>query len=113
MNESSTSEKFLGKWNLDVNTPFGKENYSLTINPETLPAANDNPVNASGLITDGKNSTIYSNGRIVDNNFYCSMEVEFPIKAKVLLSLNSVEDKSISGFVQIDNYLKLQVTGSR
>lgn len=94
-----------GKWNIDVNTPFGKENYTLNVDTIGLIKNHIGYDCFIGSIDHKKGSVSFTDAKFENNTFYCSVETEFPIKTTVSITANLIEDNKISGMLEIDQYL--------
>jgi len=105
MIESSNLLNITGKWNITVDTPFGKEQYSLSIE--------NKDGNLSGLASHDKGSATLINTSFLDGTLKCSLNVEFPIKATVKLQASVVDDNKMFGTLQVDQYLETLFIGAR
>jgi hypothetical protein len=105
MNKIFSGQKFVGKWDITVDTPFGKEQYSLNID-----SVNDA---LSGSISHDKGSAALTDASFLDGTFKCLLNVEFPIKATVNLHANIVDDNKMFGTLLIDQYLETLFVGVR
>ena len=105
MIESNNASNIAGEWKITVDTPFGKEQYSLSL---------DNvDGNLSGLILHEKCTATVVNASFINQTFKCSLNVEFPIKATVNLRANIVDDNKMFGTLQVDQYLETLFIGVR
>jgi hypothetical protein len=114
MTQSINISSIFGKWNIDVNTPFGKEKYTLNI--DTF-----GPLKGSGFYLDydglagsiehDKGSIPFTNAKFEGVTFHCSVETEFPIKSTVSITADLIDDNKISGMLEIDNYLVTSFIG--
>jgi len=105
MNKVFSKEKILGKWNLIVDTPFGKEEYTLNIDQDQG--------NLIGHVQHEKGfvevmQPIFSNGTLA-----CLIETDFPIKSSVLIKADLIEDNVMSGSLQVDEYLFTSFVGEK
>ena len=105
MDKIIKSLNILGQWTLTVDTPFGKEKYSLNI--ENVDG------NLSGLVSHEKGNATLINTSFIDGTFKCSLEVEFPIKATVTLQASIIDDNKMFGTLQVDQYLETLFIGAR
>jgi hypothetical protein len=105
MVQSNYSLNVSGKWNLTVDTPFGKEEYSLNISN----------INGSltGSVSHEKGEAIISDASLLDGAFKCSLNVDYPIKATVYLQASVIDSNKMFGTLQIDQYLETLFVGSR
>ena len=114
MNETINIANIFGKWNIDVDTPFGKEKYTLNINTF-------GPLKGSGFYLDydglagsiehQKGSVSFTNAKFEGITFHCSVETEFPIKSTISITADLIEDNKISGMLEIDQYLVVSFIG--
>ena len=105
MTKTLNIANIFGKWNITVDTPFGKEQYLLTLE--------NADGNLSGLISHQKGIAPLTNASFIDGTFKCSLDVEFPIKATVNLQASIIDDNKMFGILQIDQYLKTLFIGAR
>ena len=105
MVESNYSLNISGKWNIFVDTPFGKEQYSLNLN-------NTNG-SLTGSVSHEKGEAIISDASLLDGTFKCSLSVDYPIKATIHLQASVVDSNKMFGTLQIDQYLETLFVGSR
>lgn len=99
----------IGNWNVKVQTPFGTEDYTLVVDEFNLNSEQKDLI--TGLVSNQKDSISFNNGKIINNIFYCSFDTEFPIKSKVVIQINKVEENKIFGLVKIDEYLLTSFSG--
>ena len=107
MKKTFDSDNIFGKWKVKVTTPFGPEDYILSI--DSLITQN----NICGSVSDQKNIMNFNNGKLDDNSFSCSFDTDFPIKSTVYIQIDQVENEKISGSVKIDNYLFTLFSGEK
>jgi hypothetical protein len=103
-----------GKWNIDVDTPFGKEKYTLNI--DTF-----GPLKGSGFYLDydglqgsiehDKASIAFTGAKFEGTTFFCSVETDFPIKSSISITANLVEDNKITGMIEVGQYLITSFVG--
>jgi len=105
MIESNNTINISGNWRITVDTPFGKEQYSLNI--ETSNGS------LTGLVSHQKGIAPLTNTSFVNGTFKCSLEVEFPIKATVNLEASVIDEDKMFGTLQIDQYLQTLFVGAR
>ena len=105
MIESSYSLNISGTWNLAVDTPFGKEQYSLNI-------SNIDGI-LTGLVSHEKGEATLIDASLLDGTFKCSLSVDYPIKATIHLQASVVDSNKMFGTLQIDQYLETLFVGSR
>jgi len=105
MIESNNTINISGNWRITVDTPFGKEQYSLNI--ETSNGS------LTGLVSHQKGIAPLTNTSFVNGTFKCSLEVEFPIKATVNLEASVIDEDKMFGTLQIDQYLETLFVGAR
>lgn len=110
MNQTVNISSIFGKWNIDVNTPFGKENYTLSIATNML---QDNINCVAGSIYHEKGSVAFNDARFENDIFHCSVETEFPIKSTISITAEFVEENKMSGMLEIDQYLITSFIGVR
>jgi hypothetical protein len=103
MIESNNPMSINGNWSITVDTPFGKEKYSLNIDN-----TNDN---LSGSIFHEKGTANLINIFYLDQVFKCSLNVEFPIKATINLNANLINGNKMFGTLIIDEYLETLFVG--
>ena len=114
MTQSVNISSIFGKWNIDVNTPFGKEHYTLNIDGFGKLKGNDFYLyyeGLSGSIEHEKGTIAFSNAEFEGVTFHCSVETEFPIKSTVSITADLIEDNKISGMLEIDQYLVTSFIG--
>ena len=105
MIESNNVTNISGNWKITVDTPFGKEQYSLNIeNAEG---------NLSGSVSHEKGSSAFRSASFEHNTFHCSMETEFPIKATVSITADLIEGNKLAGTLQIDQHLITSFVGAK
>lgn len=97
--------KILGKWDITVDTPFGKEQYTLSL--DSIDG------NLSGFVSHEKGNANLTNGSFQDETLNCSLDVEFPIKATVNLQASLIDADKLFGTLQIDQYLQTLFIGVR
>lgn len=105
MTESSSALNIVGKWDITVDTPFGKEQYLLSIQ--------NTGGNLSGFVSHEKGNVVLSDVCFVDETLKCSLDVEFPIKATVILQASVIDDNKMFGTLQVDQYLETLFIGAR
>ena len=105
MVESNYSLNVSGKWNIFVDTPFGKEQYSLNLN--------DTNGSLTGSVSHEKGEAIISGASLLDGVFKCSLNVDYPIRATVYLQGSVIDSNKMFGTLQIDQYLETLFVGSR
>jgi hypothetical protein len=105
MTQTADTVKILGKWKLSVDTPFGKEQYSLSV--ESIDGE------LAGFVFHEKGTASLVNLSFVNQTFKCSLHVEFPIKAIVNLKANVMDNNKMFGTLQVDQYLKTLFIGER
>lgn len=94
--------KFLNKWFLTVDTPFGKEEYFIDIiNSEDR---------LSAIIKHEKGSLETDNVELNDNKIKINVYTETPIRCNIQV-LGTIDDKSINGNILIDEYLSCNFSG--
>jgi hypothetical protein len=116
MNESFDMTKIFGKWNINVDTPFGKENYTINIDSFGELKGNDYYLYYEGLagsVEYEKNIVLFDNASFLDGTFKCVFNVEFPIKATVNLQASVIDDNKMFGSLQIDQYVETLFIGVR
>jgi hypothetical protein len=114
MTQSVNISNIFGKWNIDVNTPFGKENYTLKIDSFGELKGNDFYLYYEGLagsIQHDKGIVNFKNAQFEGKTFHCSVETEFPIKSTISITAELIEDDKISGMLEIDQYLVTSFIG--
>jgi hypothetical protein len=94
-----------GKWNISVDTPFGKEQYTLNID-------NTNG-RLAGSVSHEKGDASLSELSFLDGTFICLLNVDYPIKATVYLKASVIDNNKMFGTLQIDQYLETLFIGSR
>ena len=114
MNQTLNIANIFGKWNIDINTPFGKEKYTLNINTFV-------PLKGSGFYLDydglagsiehEKGSIAFTNAKFEGVTFHCSVETDFPIKSSISITANLVEDNKITGMIEVGQYLITSFVG--
>jgi hypothetical protein len=87
-----------GMWNCKVETPFGAEEYKLSIRHDGATVHHH---------TGDVEMDIYSYS---DNKFFFQKKLDFPIQCRLLIDGN-YENQKINGTVQIDTYLKVLFSG--
>jgi hypothetical protein len=105
MIESNNTINLSGNWKITVDTPFGKEQYSLNVDSSNG--------GLTGLVSHEKGLASLTNASFIDGTFKCSLEVEFPIKATVKLQANVIDDNKMFGTLQVDEYLETLFIGAR
>ena len=105
MIESNNITDISGNWKIAVDTPFGKEQYSLNI-------GNSNG-GLTGLVLHEKAIVPLINTSFIDGTFKCSLEIEFPIKATVSLQASVIDGNKMFGTLQVDQYLETLFVGVR
>jgi hypothetical protein len=105
MNESNNPINIDGNWNITVDTPFGKQKYSSSI--DSLNG------NLTVSISHEKGIAILTNASFVDGMFSGLLEVEFPIKATVTLQASIIDNNKMFGTLLIDEYLETMFVGVR
>lgn len=103
MIEPNSLLNITGRWNIAVDTPFGKEQYLLSLN--------NVDGKLYGLVSHEKGIVPLTNIYIVDRTFKCSLDVEFPIKATVNIQANIIDDNKMFGTLLIDEYLETLFVG--
>lgn len=109
MLESVNITNFLGKWSIDVDTPFGIEKFTLIIEGFGPLKGDGFYITYDGLIGSiehEKGSVKFNNGILNKNVFQCSVQTEFPIKSNVVITADLISNNKISGTVEIDKYLR-------
>lgn len=105
MIESNNASNINGNWDITVDTPFGKEKYSLNIDSSNA--------SITGSISHEKGIVILTDASFIDGSFKCLLNVEFPIKATVNLQANVIDDNKMFGTLQVDQYLETLFIGAR
>ena len=100
-----------GKWNIDVDTPFGKEYYTLNIDAINLLNENVGSKYITGSISHEKGSVSFDKASLDNNRFYCLVETEFPIKSTVSITSELIDYNKMSGMLEIDQYLVTSFIG--
>jgi hypothetical protein len=103
MIESNNPINISGNWNITVDTPFGKEKYSLNIDSSNG--------SVTGLVLHEKGIAPLTNASFIDGTLKCSLEVQFPIKATVSLQASVIDDNKMFGTLQVDQYLETLFVG--
>lgn len=114
MIQTSNIANILGKWNIDIDTPFGKEKYTLNINSFGPLKGSGFYLNYDGLagsIEHEKGAIAFTNAKFEGVTFYCSVETDFPIKSTVSITADLIEDSKISGTLEIDQHLVTSFIG--
>jgi len=111
MTQSLNIASIFGKWNIDVNTPFGKENYTLSIDTFGSLKDHEGYDYLIGSISHQKGFVHFNNGEFKNNTFHCSVETEFPINSTISITADLIEDNKISGMLEIDQYLVTSFIG--
>ena len=105
MIESNNASDIAGEWKITVDTPFGKEQYSLSLdNVDGI---------LTGLVFHEKGMASLIDPSFVNGAFKCLLEVEFPIKATVSLQASIIDDNKMFGTLHVDQYLETLFVGVR
>lgn len=94
-----------GKWNIAVDTPFGKEQYILNIQNADGRLA--------GSVSHEKGDATLNELSFVDGTFRFLLNVDYPIKATIYLKASVVDNNKMFGTLKIDQYLETLFVGSR
>jgi hypothetical protein len=108
MIKSVNISNIFGKWNINVDTPFGEQNYTLSIDGFGQLKGNDFYLyyeGLSGSIQHEKGTIAFSNAQFEGVTFHCSVKTEFPISSTISITADLIEDNKISGILEIDKYL--------
>ena len=114
MNQSVNISSIFGKWSINVDTPFGKENYTLNIDSLGELKGSDFYLYYDGLkgsIEHDKGVVNFSNAEFTGKKFYCSVETNFPISSTISITADLIEDDKISGTLEIDQYVVTSFIG--
>jgi hypothetical protein len=114
MTQTVNISNIFGKWNIDVNTPFGKEKYILNIDTLGQLKGSDFYLYYEGLagsIQHDKGTVNFTNAQFEGKTFHCSVKTEFPIKSTISITADLIEDNKISGMLEIDQYLVTSFVG--
>ena len=87
-----------GFWKCQVNTPFGDEDYLMSITPN------------GGIVyhhTGNVEMDIFS---YHENEFFFQKSLDFPIKCRLLIR-GFIKNESIYGTVKVDDFLELSFEG--
>lgn len=101
--------KIFGNWDVKVETPFGIEDYALVIDEFDLAVEYSEEI--TGRVSNQKDSVSFDNGKVVNDIFTCSFDTEFPIKSKVFIQIDKLEEDKIFGHLTIDQYLTAHFSG--
>lgn len=113
MNNLDYSFNIFGSWQCLVNTPFGTEKYILNINSLGTLKDLDGYDYLLGTIVHEKGSSVIKDAIFKKNKLFCSTEVDFPIKAKITIEAEIIEENKLSGSIKIDEYLKTSFVGEK
>jgi hypothetical protein len=105
MNKLYITKKIIGKWDLIVDTPFGKEKYTLKIDQD-----GDHLL---GYVESEKGSAKIIEPTFNDDTLIFHVETEFPITSSVFIEANLIEDNTMSGSLRVDEYLLTSFIGKK
>lgn len=87
-----------GDWNCEVETPFGKENYKISLEEN------------KAVIKHHTGNVLVDDVEYIDNKFFLKKKMDFPITCSVFIS-GVVDDEKITGSIYVDDYLKVKFIG--
>jgi len=112
MSKTFFVENIFGKWKTKVKTPFGDEEYLINI-VELFFDNNLKNQSITGTVSNTKDTINFDNGKIINNTFTCSLNLDFPIASTVFIEINKAENNKIFGLLKIDNYLCVEIFGEK